>query len=372
MLKKRILILNWRCPTNPLSGGAEKVTLEHAKAWVQHGWDVVWLAGSYQGNKGYEVISGVHIYRYGGPVSIYFTAWWFYWTKWNGNFDLVIDEFHGIPFLSPIWAFKSKKLAYIHEVAQEIWDEMYPFPVNLIGKLYENIYFSLYKNTPFLTGADSAKKDLQRYGIPEKNITVLRHGLFLNPVKEIPKKQDNLTLIFVARLVKMKGIEDALRLCAHVKKENPKFSLWIVGDGENDYVKFLKQLTEDLDIKENVIFHGYVTEAKKIRLYQKAHFLVHTSIREGFGLVVIEANSQGTPAAVYNSPGLQDVVEEGINGFKIEKKQFGDFARKITEVYKNEEQYNKLIKSSIESSKKYDWEELTNTSTQYIHKILEK
>jgi hypothetical protein len=31
----KVIILNWRCPSNPLSGGAEKVTLEHAKAWVK-------------------------------------------------------------------------------------------------------------------------------------------------------------------------------------------------------------------------------------------------------------------------------------------------------------------------------------------------
>jgi len=69
---KSILILNWRCPKNPLSGGAEKVTLEHAKAWVMNGFEVYWLSGGYKGSKKEEFIDGVHIYRYGSPIFIYF------------------------------------------------------------------------------------------------------------------------------------------------------------------------------------------------------------------------------------------------------------------------------------------------------------
>ena len=41
----KILILNWRCPKNPLSGGAEKVTFEHVKAWTKKFQDLTWLSG---------------------------------------------------------------------------------------------------------------------------------------------------------------------------------------------------------------------------------------------------------------------------------------------------------------------------------------
>lgn len=101
---RSILILNWRCPKNPLSGGTEKVTLEHAKAWVKNGLSVTWLAGGYKGGLKSEAIDGVHIYRYGSPTSLYFLAPYIYWLKWRGSFDLVIDEIHGIPFLTPLWA----------------------------------------------------------------------------------------------------------------------------------------------------------------------------------------------------------------------------------------------------------------------------
>jgi len=364
-----ILILNWRCPKNPLSGGAEMVTLEHAKAWVKSGFKVTWLASSYKGAKQNEILEGVNIYRFGNPISIYLLASFLYWFKWGGKFDLVVDEIHGIPFLSPLWAFKSKKLAYIHEVAQEIWDEMLPFPINILGKLYEKIYFIFYINTLFLTGSNSTKTDLVRYGIDEKQITVIPHGLFLTPVTSVPKKEKNLTLLYVSRLVKMKGIEDAIRIFSEVEKKIPNAQFWIVGSGEETYVKKLHELVNELKLEKSTTFFGFVDEKKKIELYQKAHFLLHTSVREGFGLVVIEANSQGTPALTYDTPGLKDVVKNGINGFTFPQGHYQQFVDKCVSIWKNDD-YEELACSAIMSSKEYNWGTITNQSLEIIKSIL--
>ncbi|MFZ2206619.1 MAG: glycosyltransferase family 4 protein [Microgenomates group bacterium] len=355
---KKILILNWRCPKNPLSGGAEKVTLEHAKAWVKEGMSITWLAGGFKDAPQTENIEGVHIYRFGSPISIYFLAPFLYWFKWNGNFDLVFDEIHGVPFFSPLWAWKSKKIAYIHEVAQEIWDEMLPFPINILGKLYEKIYFIFYKKTPFLTGSNSTKQDLVHYGIPEKNITVIPHGLFLKPIDTPAQKEKELTLLYVSRLVRMKGIEDALHIFAEVVKKMPSAKFWIVGNGEEGYEKKLHELAKQLSVSKLVTFFGYVIEEKKVELYQKAHFLLHTSVREGFGLVVIESNSQGTPAFVYDSPGLKDVVREGVNGFIFKKGSYIKIAYKLISLY-NDPTFNFLAQSSIKESLNYKWGEIT-------------
>lgn len=363
-----VLILNWRCPSNPLSGGAEKVTLEHAKAWVKNGLTAIWIAGNYNGGKQNEVIDGVQIFRFGSPILIYFLAPFIYWFKFKGSFDLVIDEIHGIPFLSPLWAWKSKKLVYIHEVAQEIWDEMLPFPINIIGKIYEKVYFFFYRNTLFLTGSNSTKIDLIRYGISEKNITVVPHGLFLKPAINIPKKEKSLTLLYVSRLVKMKGIEEAMKIFAETHKKVLNSKFWIVGGGEKKYLNKLLQLIRELKIENSVTFFGFVSEKKKVELYQKAHFLLHTSVREGFGLVVIEANSQGTPVLAYDSPGLRDVIQNGVNGYIFQAKKYEIISEKCIFIYKSGG-YHKLAESSMIYSNKYDWNKISRQSLKLIKNI---
>lgn len=366
---KKILILNWRCPKNPLSGGAEKVTLEHAKAWVKNGIDVTWLAGGYNGALQIEIIEGIEIHRFGTPITVYFLAPLLYWFKWHGNFDLVFDEIHGVPFLTPLWAWKSKKIAYIHEVAQEIWDEMLPFPINILGKSYEKIFFLFYKNIPFITVSKSTSRDLENHGISQNSITIIPNGLFLNPLNKPAQKEERLTLLYVSRLVKMKGIEDALRIFAEVIKKMPTAQFWIVGSGEEKYVKKLHELAEQLNVSKSVTFFGYVSEEKKVELYQKAHFLLHTSVREGFGLVVIEANSQGTPALVYDSPGLRDIVKNSRNGYIFRSSDNISVADKCVALY-NSQQYESLISSTISSCAEYNWEKIIHLSLAKIQTIL--
>lgn len=333
-------MLNWRCPKNPKSGGAEYVTRKHLEAWALAGHEIHWLAGSAKGLPQYEQLKisevtrkqcllvipdydpgsmqpVIHIHRYGSPITVYFLAPLLYFFKWHGDFDVVVDQIHGIPFLTPLWAWKSRKIAFIHEVAQEIWDEMLPFPINVIGKMYEKVYFWFYKKIPFWTVSNSTKNDLIEYGIEDKYIHVIPNAIDLKPVDRVPEKEKDLTLLFVGRLVKMKGVEDAINIFASVKKDHPEAILWIVGSGEEKYVNHLKDMVKSRNLENSAIFKGYVSEDEKVRCYQRAHYLLHTSVREGFGLTVLEANSQGTPIIAYLSPGLKELVVNNLNGFLI-------------------------------------------------------
>src|SRR3990170_217949 len=115
-----ILILNWRDTKNPKSGGAEVVTLEHAKAWVKKGHWVTWFTSEFENEKKTEKIDGINIVRRGNFLTVYLHAPFFYLFSGN-KFDVLIDEIHGLPFFTPIYA-RIPKIAFIHEVAREIWD----------------------------------------------------------------------------------------------------------------------------------------------------------------------------------------------------------------------------------------------------------
>src|SRR4051794_38018360 len=97
-----ILILNWKDIRNPSSGGAEIVTHEHAKRWAKKGHKVIWLCSSFKGLKKQETYDGINFYRFGNIYTIYFFAPFFYLLS-GINFDKVLDEVHGIPFLTPLY-----------------------------------------------------------------------------------------------------------------------------------------------------------------------------------------------------------------------------------------------------------------------------
>lgn len=370
----RILILNWRDIKNPTSGGAEVLTHEVAKRFVAWGHQVVQFSSSYKGAKSQEIIDGVTIIRKGNPdtrflfYSVHFLAFLFYQQKAKGKFDVVIDEIHGIPFFIP-WYVREKKFAFICEVGGELWLKSYGPLFGLVGLLVEKIYLRMiYKNILYLAISKSTKNDLVKNGVREDAISVLPMGF--NVPESLPKvkKEETPTLLFVGRITIAKGIEDVLYALSILKKSRNDIKLWVVGRGKADYVKRIKKMIVDLEIEKNVTFLGFVSEKDKFSLMARAHILIHSSIKEGFGLTIPEAGFVGTPVVAYNSLGLRDVVMNGKNGVLLSENSPENLASAIMDVIADNRYYARLCNGARAESKKYNWDNTAKFMLSYIEK----
>jgi len=362
-----ILIINWRDPKNPKSGGAEIVTLAHAKAWVANGNKVTWFTSEFKKSKREEVIEGINVLRRGNILTVFLYAFIFYLFA-GQKFDLVVDEIHGIPFFTPLYV-RKPKIAFIHEVAGEIWDYMFLFPINKIGKTAEYFYFKFYKNVKFWTDANSTIEDLVKMGIKKKNCTAISCPTSHVSLSVIPKKEIVPTFIFVSRIVKMKGIEDVLRAFFYILREVPDSQLWIIGDGDKKYIDDLKETIKTYSIDSKVKFFGRVDENKKFELLKKAHILLHASVKEGWGLVVIEAASQATPSVVYNVSGLKDSVKDGKTGVVLKENNCKEMAREAVELFKDKKRYAAFQKNALALAKSLTWKDATEKSLNLIKSL---
>lgn len=306
-----ILILNWRDPKNPKSGGAEKLNMHILKPLLDDGNSVLWYSMSVGGLPKKETYNGVTIVRFGNPLT-HLIFWPFlYWMGKFGNPDLIIDSIHGTGYLSSLVSPAKQKVILICEVAQNIWDEMYPFPINSIGRFWEKIMFKFYNDNKFWTISDSTKKDLIEHGVKKENIIVLPMGFDGVKLEKVPSKSTEPTALFVGRLAEMKGVKDAIMSIAEVNKSlDKKWNLRIIGRGEKDYEHELKNLVNKLNLNDYISFIGYVDESTKFEEMAKAWVLLVPSSREGWGMIVPEANSVGTPAIGYNVPGLSEVMSK--------------------------------------------------------------
>lgn len=366
-----ILILNWRDIKNPRAGGAEIVTLEHAKGWIRNGHIVTWFTSSFKGAKKEETVDGIRIVRRGNFISVYFLAPFFYFFG-SKKYDLIIDEIHGIPFFTPLYV-RKPKIALIHEVADRIWDYMYPFPVNKIGRIAEPLYFRIYKNIQFWVPCESTIKDLEVHGISRTKIRIVICAI-TNKILEgySPAKEKSPTFIFVSRVVKMKGIEEVIAAFKEITKIDNSASLWIVGGGDTKYVNSLKKMIEKKSITNNVKFFGKVSETKKLFLMQKAHLLLHASVKEGWGLVTVEAASQGTPSVVYDVAGLRDSVLHNRTGIVLDVNSPENMARSALALLENKTKYANLQKNGLKWAKSLNWDKAVTQSLNLIDYVYKK
>ena len=364
-----VLMLSWRDPKHPLAGGAEQVMHEHAKGWIQAGHKVTLFSSMFAGGKKEDELDSVKIIRKGFQLlGVQICA--FFWYIKNKKFDLVIDQFHGIPFFTPLYV-NAPKLAVLQEVAKEVWFLNHlPKPLNWlvggIGFIIEPFFFVPYKKVPFLVGSNSAKNDLVTIGINSKHITVIPHGVITEKIKNFPKEK-KITILFLGALARDKGIEDALKTFSILKNKGT-FQFWVIGKGSEEYLSFLKKEAKCLEIEESTTFWGFVSQTKKIELLKKAHILINPSIREGWGLVNIEANTMGTPVVAYNSPGLVDSVKHGVSGIICSQNTPTQMAKDVMKVLE-EKNYTLFSKNSIIWSENFSWGKASVSSLKLIERI---
>ncbi len=366
-----ILVFSWRDIGSIMAGGAEQVDHEHHKGWVAAGHSVTLFSSSFPGAKSQENIDGVEIIRKGSQyLTCHISAFFWYLFQAHKKFDLVVDEFHGWPFFTPLYI-KEPKLAVIQEVTREVWFK-YPLPYGLnyvlggIGYLLEPLFFLPYKNVKFMTGSESARKELQTVGINSKNVRVVSHGVILDIPKKLPKKEARETIIFLGALAKDKGIEDAIKTFGVLNRFGD-YVFWVVGKGDPDYLKFLGGLAKNNNV--TVKFWGFVSQKEKFELLARAHVMINPSIREGWGLVNIEANACGVPVVAYNSPGLIDSVKNGVSGIIIKKNTPDELANEVVRIFEDKGLYMELQKGALQWSRMFSWEKSRSLSIALIEEI---
>jgi hypothetical protein len=133
-------------------------------------------------------------------------------------------------------------------------------------------------------------------------------------------------IIYVGRFVRQKRLELLARAIGDVvANEVPDVELHLVGDGEERVP--LEHLVDELGLRERVIFHGKVPDARRDELLASSWLCVSPSIAEGWGMSIMEAAAHGVPALSLRVPGLQDTIEDGVTGWLANDEQ--DFAKMI-------------------------------------------
>ena len=172
-----------------------------------------------------------------------------------------------------------------------------------------------------------------------------------NPVpggdKEVTKEKE---ILYVGRIeFNQKRTDRVIDIWKELEPLNPDWKLTIVGDGDDR--EDLQNRIDEYGLK-NVAIIGFVNP---LEYYRRASILLLTSEYEGFGLVIVEAMSNGVVPVVYNSfESANDLITDGYNGVLQEKPfSVSDFTRKVQELMDKPDYLNELSKISRTVSDDY-------------------
>jgi len=174
-------------------------------------------------------------------------------------------------------------------------------------------------------------------------------------------------VIYVGRIDKEKGIEYLIRAAKTIQAE-----VYILGSG--DYKKELEKIAKDLKLK-NIHFIGYFGDKylEELReFYQRADVVVVPStVKEAFGLVILEAMACSTPVVASNIGGIPNIIKDGKTGFLVRPRAPKEITEKVNKILENQklrqvmgERCRKLIEE------RFTWEKVADTVKENYNQAL--
>jgi len=147
-------------------------------------------------------------------------------------------------------------------------------------------------------------------------VETIELGVDLSLISSITPAETVSDAIYVGRLFDHKNVDQLIRAVSILRVSRPGIRVLIVGSGPEEAK--LARLTDELGLQHNVSFLGRIESSSETYALMKASkLLVLPSVREGFGLVVLEANAAGIPVVTTNHSdnAARDLIEEGVNGY---------------------------------------------------------
>jgi glycosyltransferase involved in cell wall biosynthesis len=157
-------------------------------------------------------------------------------------------------------------------------------------------------------------------------------------------------MIYLGRLVRSKLPGHAIQAFKRVRSKFPEAELWVVGDG------YLRHELER-NAPEGVRFFGRINDEDKFDLLQRAHVLMMPSVREGWGISVLEANAAGTPAVGYDVPGLRDSIVDGITGLLVPASDIKALSEAAVTLLSDRSTWQTMSTNALEWSRKFSWDD---------------
>lgn len=220
----------------------------------------------------------------------------------------------------------------------------------------------------FQNDSDRAFFDANRINYP-KGITLPGSGVNLNRFVPLPypEKDEPIRFIYVARVMKAKGIEQFFDAAHEIKKIYPDVEFHICGYCEENYKSKIDEKVESGEL----IYHGLVED---VRVYEEGcHCVVLPSFHpEGISNVLLEGAACARPLITTDHAGCKETVTDGITGYIVRQKDSKDLTEKMVQFiklsYAEKVQMGKAGRKKIEEE--FDRRIVVNTYIREIKEIL--
>lgn len=281
------------------------------------------------------------------------------------NFDVIhLQALFGLLGMRFLDLSLAKKVATFHNYYEP---GMLPLTVSLFSPLYRH-YFKK------LNGRIADSKPAEEFArlIEKGDYVIIPPGIeqkkFKKTSESDPSKKELVTILFMGRLDKRKGIMFLLDAFKKVQDEVSNTRLLIVGDGPQakEAEKFVRKHKLD-----NVNFVGFVEDEDLPEFYAQADIYCSPAcFGESFGIVLLEAMASSLPIVAFANAGYKEVIKGKGAQFLVEPKDTNGLTEALLTLIKNEELRKEISNWSLNEVQQYSWDRVGKKILGFYHKLL--
>ena len=316
---RRIVFLVWRDTSHPDGGGSE-VYVEHMARWLAEPRprrdDLLRRARQRPGRRGPR---RGPVPPPGRPAVASTRAGWPTCSAGPAGAPTSWSTSHnGIPFASPLVRRRGVHVL-VHHVHREQWQIIYPGVRGRIGWWVESwLAPRLYRRQPYLTVSRvQPRATWPRLGVEPDRISVVCNGIDVPHPSRLQPRSATPRICVLGRLVPHKQVEHALRVLAALRRRAARPAAGrdrrrAGGSAE------LAAAADELGVSDRVTFHGQVTEAERDALLDASWLMLAPSVKEGWGIAIMEAAARSVPAIAYSfAGGVTESIVDGETGLLV-------------------------------------------------------
>lgn len=184
---------------------------------------------------------------------------------------------------------------------------------------------------------------------------VVENGISFEDIRRIPRTGPDVDVVYVGRLIEEKRVDVLLRAVGLLRTEWPEIRCEIIGDGPER--GRLEALAAELRLGEAIAFRGIVDEETLFGRLKAATAFALPSVREGFGIAVIEAQACGTVPIVARAPNSAAslLVEHNRTGLTCDPEPAA-FAAALGTLIADPRKNAELAEGALAAARERDWE----------------
>jgi Glycosyltransferase len=214
------------------------------------------------------------------------------------------------------------------------------------NKLFDNVLYRLvFKYSNVILLSKHLYHDIQKYAIKEQ-VYYCQNGIPAIEIMQNKKEAESaVEVLFLSNLIESKGIFVLLEVCKLLQHRKIIFHCTIVGGiGDVDEHQLRSKLQE-MDLINQVNYEGKKLGTEKEEVFANTDIFIHPTLNDCFPLVILEAMQYSLPVVSSIEGGIPDIVEDGVTGYLVPKKDVETLAEKLEVLINNPELRHRMGKA---------------------------